>query len=57
MVAQDLEKQNGLYSELRRLVYVRNGRIQRVAKIRHIVAKYQSKEGGEHYNDGQQMFN
>ena len=53
-VAQDLRKQNGLYSELRRLVYLRNGRIQTVALIRWLVAKYQSKEGGVHYNDGQQ---
>ena len=53
-VAQDLRKQNGLYSELRRLVYLRNGRIQKVALIRRLVAEYQSKEGGVHYNDGQQ---
>ena len=48
-VAQDLRKQNGLYSELRRLVYLRNGRIHKVALIRRLVAKYQSKEGGVHY--------
>ena len=54
VVAQDLEKQNGLYSELKRLVYARNVKIQRVAKIRRIVAKFQSKEGTVHYNDGQQ---
>ena len=53
-VAQDLRKQNGLYSELQRLVYIRNGRIQKVALIRRLVAEYQSKEGGVHYNDGQQ---